>query len=171
MNILKQISNKIEKLKSHPEDVDIDFIVSLLSEAYSVAMDGLNRSNKAEKYNVLETQYNDTSSELSTIKLKLSTLKKESLINKDFVDCLKPLYEKLNNQMIGKIKLIESYSIEYKESIIKLLNNNDPLKFIELYDKVMQDFNNEWKKKPVKITNNDINNDKSNFVNYEHIKI
>jgi len=171
MEHLKKISNQIDRLKSNPDNLDVDFIITLLSESYTIAMDGLNRSLDANKYKELKKDYDTMVLGLSESNNRKDSLMIEVEKLKEFKESLSPIYEKLKSQCIGKIKLIDSYSPELKQKLINKIESNSKEFFNEVYDRVNNDFNNEWTKESTKVINNESKSLNNKPVNYKSIKL
>lgn len=147
MSILNKIKDFLELLDSSSNDLDLDELKFILSEAYTTTRQGLEMSNDAMKYKPLKrdfdeikTNYQVAKSQLDQSKTKIQSLEKE-------ISTLTPLLEKIKNELKGKVSL-NNYSKEKMINIMGKINTCNIVELIDLKIDIEDDFNTEWDDSP-----------------------
>lgn len=147
MDLLREISNKIDFIKSNPDQVDLDEICETLSLAHEVAQDGLNRSNRAAKYDKMKKEFDELSLELSELKTKSTDLEAKNTRLTGEIEVFSPLVEDIKSRLQGKVLLIGRYTVELRGLYKAKIDSATVSGLLELQTIIENDFNSEWKDK------------------------
>lgn len=152
MDLLREITDKIDFFKASPDQMDVDEVVSILTIAHEVAQDGLDRSQRAKDYDDAKKKLDTVTAELSETQSTLQTRTEEFNYYKQNYEDLSNVFNDLKNKLSGKLALIKKYSDQLRKVYADDIENADVQKFLKLQTQIEEDFNEEWKEKNDKIS-------------------
>lgn len=151
MELLTELRNHIDLLGAKPGEVDIDETRRILSEAYSVALDGLNRSQDADRYRKLKPKVQEIETQRARLEASLSeTATKLSAAEKQ-LEAFAGVLAEMRKESIGQVTLINRYSEERKEQLKADIESADVSGVLSLRSGIREDFNSEWSSQEPKI--------------------
>jgi len=145
MDLLKEISDKIDFIKTNPDQVDLDEICTVLSTAHEIALDGLQRSHRASEYQRVKTDFDSLSLKFDEQSSNLAALLQESEKLTAESKTFTVLFANLKTRLQGKMLLIKKYSDEVRNLYQKNIDKADIDEFLNLQTIIEEDFNHEWK--------------------------
>ena len=144
MDLLREISDKIDFIKTSPDQVDLDDICNVLASAYEVAEDGLKRSHSSMKCEQFKSELAEVSAKFASASEELEALKSKSEKLEREKETFSLLLRNLKNKLQGKILLTKKYSPELKELYKRNVEKSDIEAFLDLQTVIEEDFSQEW---------------------------
>lgn len=145
MELLQHLQNQIEKLKTNPSEVDIDQMVDLLSQAYELARDGLERSQSAVKFLDAQKKINELEPQVTTLEEKVSTLTAANQQLSEKQTALIPFIEHLRKCAGGKVEVLKSLSRERKDAYAEKIKAAEGEGLVELIMDIENRFTESFK--------------------------
>lgn len=147
MDILKDIENLIEDIKSKPQSLDLDSIKDTLIASREIVIDGLQRSQDAQLFKSAEKEIQNKSSIIKSQETLLDSMKSKVSELESNSECLESLYAHLKNRAVGIARL--TYKEQLLETTISDLNAcKDVSKFLALQARIENDFENSIGNQP-----------------------
>ncbi len=154
MDLLRTLQNQIETLRSDPTSVDVGSLVDLLSQAYELARDGLNRSQNASKYIKAQELIDELKPQIESLQTKNKSLNKVIEQAEADLEAMKIFADDLRQRTIGMVSLC-AYSAEVKKIHSAKLETCGYSELVELVAVVRDEFKRTFGEKKETLVSND----------------
>lgn len=145
MELLQNLQTEIEKLQTNPSEVNIDQVVDLLSQAYELARDGLNRSQNADQFLKAQKRIEQLEPEMTSLKEQVETLASENKSHKENLEAISVFAEHVRTVLRGKVELMPGWNDEMKKLYSEKLDNGDMGELVKLSVEIENRFASEYK--------------------------
>lgn len=150
MELLQLLQSQIDALRAKPDAVDVGAILDACSLAYTLARDGLDRSQSAARVPELERLLATANSELAKASRELSEAQKALESAKADRATIEPVLADIREKLAGKIMLCD-FEPQLRASYLARCASDSPSELLLLQAAVHQQFNSQWNQqaKPV----------------------
>lgn len=145
MELLQTLQIQIESLKANPSDVNIDQLTDILSQAYELARDGLDRSQSAAKFLDAQKRILKLEPQVTSLEEKNTTLTAENKQVKENLEAIESFIKYSRECVLGKVELIKSLSREMKESYATKISAAGGENLVDLIRDIENRFSAEFK--------------------------
>lgn len=144
MELLSEIRRQIDLLSVKPEEIDVDETRTILSEAYEVARDGLERSQHADLYLQTKTRLEEIESERDNLNEALQETAAKLNAAEKKLEAFAGVLVELRREVGGQVALVKSYSANDREKLQNQAAECTISELLLLRSMVREAFNREW---------------------------
>jgi chromosome condensin MukBEF ATPase and DNA-binding subunit MukB len=141
--LLSLLQGQVEHLRCNPQEIDIDHLVSLVSNAHELARDGLERSQSAARVPVLEEELSELQQQVKNLQEKVRTLTSERDEIQGKYAPLAEVEQYYREEATARLRLV-SHDGKFREELGAEIREATPARLVEIHKRITADFQAQW---------------------------